>query len=131
MKACLGLFVIVLTLSVAGCGSSGNGDASEAIARCESLTVEAGKLLEATLPSGSRLVDPVAVRSHDFTSVYFVAAYVDGEPALWVMNRLDGTGLIYSVNDHAFDVSGMGRSEDLADPITEDDDGASEALYCV
>ena len=107
MKACLVLLALALNLAVAGCGSSGNGGASEDISRCEDLTVEAGKLLSDTLPTGSRLVDPRAVRSHDFKSVYFVAAYVDPKPALWVMNRLDGTGLIYSVNYHALDVSEM------------------------
>jgi hypothetical protein len=73
------------------------------------------------------LVGPVAVRSDDFEHVYFVAARVNGEPALWAMNRLDGSGLILSINDHAYEVSGMGKGEDLADPITQYDDGAAEA----
>ena len=59
-----------------------------------------------------------------------VAANVDGEPALWVMNRLNRYGLIYSVNDHAYDVSGMGQSGYSSD-TAEDDDGAAEALSCV
>ena len=54
---------------------------------------------------------PVAVRSNDYEHVYFVAARVDGSPALCAMNRLNDSSLILSVNDRAYDVSGMGRGE--------------------
>ena len=80
---------------------------------------------------GKRLVGPVAVRSDDFSQVYFVAGRVAGEPALWAMNQLDGGGLIYSINQHAYDVSHMGFGESTDAHITEGDDGASEALSCV
>jgi len=73
------------------------------------------------------------VRSNDFAHVYFVAAKVHGEPVLWAMNRLDGSGLTlgFSENTLAFDVSGLGYGDKTDAHITESDDGASEALSCV
>jgi len=73
---------------------------------------------------GKQLVGPVAVRSDDFKHVYFVAGLVDGEPALWAMNQLDGGGLIMSINQHAYDVSEMEFGDSTDAHVTENDDGA-------
>jgi hypothetical protein len=132
----IGLVAMGLAFAVGGCGGESSGEsASEstgggASPRCEPLPAAAAAHLGSALYTGD-LVGPVAVRSDDFEHVYFVAARVGGEPALWAMNRLDGSSLIISINDHAYEVSGMGRGADLADPISEYDDGAAEALSCV
>ena len=127
MRRVLGTLVLTLLLAVSGCGGSSSSSASD---RCEPLPAAAVEHLGYAL-DGKQLVNPVAVRSNDFEHVYFVAANVDGSPALWAMNGLDGYGLILSVNDHAYDVSHMGRGEGTDAHITESDDGASEALSCV
>ena len=41
------------------------------------------------------------------------------------MNRLDGSGLIFSVDDHACEVSGMGYGDNTDAHVTDSDDGAS------
>lgn len=125
----IGALVAALTLAIVGCG--GDSSSEGASSRCEPLPSAAAEHLGFALSSGTRLVDPVAVRSDEFEHVYMVAARVDGQPAVWAMNQLGGFGLIISVNDHAYDVSRMGRGEDLRDPITEDTDGVAEALSCV
>jgi hypothetical protein len=133
-----------LTLLVSGCGGGNTEAVTETVtqttmagpppSRCKPLPSVAAKFLTSALDKGS-LVHPVVVRSHDFNSalpsIYFVAARVDGQPALWVMNELDANSLIFSGNDHAFAVSGMGRSDHIRDPITLNTDGAAEALACV
>ena len=126
MKALVGLLA-ALTL-VAGCGGTDKSTSSSS--RCEAMPAAAADFLESAL-YGKQLVGPVAVRSDDFEHVYFVAGRVDGEPALWAMNQLDGSGLIYSINQHAYDVSHMGFGDTTDAHLTEDDDGASEALDCV
>lgn len=117
--ALLGSLVSILALAVTGCSSD---TASEGSSRCQALREPALEYLQAMVPSG--LDDPVYVPDPDGT--YFIAAMVDGEPALWGMSDLD-SGVVWSVNQHAADVSQIGRSR----PITGDDDGAAEALLCV
>ena len=128
-RGLLGALVVAVVLFVSGCGGSSSGESS-ASDRCEPLPTAAAEHLGGAL-DGKKLVDPVVVRSDDFEHVYFVAARVDGSPALWAMNRLNGVSLILSVNDHAHDVSGMARGEGTDAHVTESDDGASEALSCV
>lgn len=129
MVCVVAALVLALALVMSGCGdsSSEEGSASD---RCEPLPTAAAEHLGSAL-DGKKLVGPVAVRSDDYEHVYFVAARVDGSPALWAMNRLDGVSLILSVNDHAYDVSQMARGENTDANVTESDDGASEALSCV
>jgi hypothetical protein len=127
MKVLLASFA-ALAFIAGGCGSGSSSN--EASSRCEPLPTEAADFLGSALDTGT-LDNPVDVRSNDFEHVYFVAAMVNGEPALWAMNRLDGSGLIFSENDHAYDVSSMGRGDTTDAHITDSDDGASDALSCV
>jgi hypothetical protein len=132
------LLVVAFALAAGGCGGSSDEEASEAAsespsAACETLPKSAADFLESAL-YGRQLVDPVMVPSEvGFGPVYMVAGRVEGQPALWAMDKLDGGGLIFSVNDHAYDVSNMGRSEDLREGLRfdEETDGAAEALACV
>src|SRR5687768_16932109 len=84
----IGALVVALTLAVVGCG--GESSSEGASSRCEPLPSAAAEHLGFALSSGTRLVDPVAVRSDDFEHVYMVAARVDGQPAVWAMNQLGG-----------------------------------------
>jgi hypothetical protein len=126
-RLCAASLCAAVAFVAGGCGSSSK---ERATSRCVPLPQVAVEQIESTLSGGLALRFAVSVRSKDLHHEYFVAGQVAGDPALWVMNRLDGTGKFYSVNDLAYQVSGMRRSEDLASPITEKDDGASDALYC-
>ena len=86
-RGLLGALVVAVVLFVSGCGGSSSGESS-ASDRCEPLPTAAAEHLGSAL-DGKKLVDPVAVRSDDFEHVYFVAARVDGSPALWAMNSLE------------------------------------------
>jgi hypothetical protein len=133
----VGLLVVALALAASGCGGSSD-EASDTTSEspsvaCETLPKPAADFLESAL-YGKQLVGPVMVPSEvGFGAVYLVAGRVDGQPALWAMDKLDGGGLIFSVNDHAYDVSEMGRSEDLREGLRFDEsvDGGAEALACV
>ena len=126
--------VVVVALAGLGCGGGVSSSEDAASSRCEPLPVAAAKHLGGAL-YGARLVDPVTVRSDDeyagWRSWNIVAARVGGQSAVWAMDRLGGYSLIISINDHAYNVSHMGRGQDLRDPITEDADGVAEALSCV
>jgi hypothetical protein len=132
----MGVVGVALIFAVSGCGGESSSESAsetsgtEASSRCEPLPAAAVEHLGSALHSG-KLVGPVAVRSDDRDQLYMIAARVGGEPALWAMHRLDGSGLIVSLNDHASEVSGTIRGEDLFVPISADDDGAAEALSCV
>ncbi len=130
-----GLIIIGAALGYSEDSSTSSGPSqasteSTSSSRCEPMPSVAADFLESAL-FGKQLVGPVVVRSDDFKHVYFVAGRVDGESALWAMNQLDGGGLIMSINQHAYDVSEMEFGETTDAHVTEDDDGASEALGCV
>jgi len=63
--------------------------------------------------------------------MYLVAAKVRGAPALWAMPTTVEPAEIYSVNAHAYDVAGFGRVKPPFDSVTEQTDGAAEALECL
>lgn len=70
-------------------------------------------------------------KSKDFSKVYFVGTLVkQGSQyynAIWVTNDITriGAGMVFSANDYAVQVSGMGDARTNAEPITEHDDGYS------
>jgi hypothetical protein len=136
----LAIITVVVVVGLAVLGAALGSRSPSGGTRCETLPSEAAAHLASALPGfappGATLGSPVVVKSNeerppDFEPVYFVAALVDARAALWAMNRMDGTGLVASVNDYAYQVSGMGRSSGWAIPLTENDDGAREALSCL
>ena len=62
------------------------------------------------LSPGMTLGDAVAVRSTD-DSVYIIAASVDGQPAVWFASVDSDAGVVWSVNQHAVDVSEVGKAQ--------------------
>lgn len=133
MALAVAIAIIALSISAGGCGGGDERNASEDTAddsRCQPLPVAAADLLQQALYSGT-ISNGVYIRSSGFDHVFMVAGAVNGKGAVWAMNRLDGSGAIISVNEQAYQVSGMARGDSLADPITMSDDGAEEALSCV
>ena len=130
-----GALVLGVVIGVGSAFNTGGG------AACSALSSEAAARLESALPgyapAGASLGDsPVVVRSDEerapfFAHVYFVAALVDARPALWVMNRPDGSGVMASVNEYAYEVTGLGRTSTWSQPITESDANAQKALSCL
>jgi hypothetical protein len=74
------------------------------------------------------LGDAVAVRSTDDDSVYIIAANVGGEPAVWFAGVNGEAGVVWSVNDHAVDVSEV-RKAHAGGSISDDD--VEAALSCL
>lgn len=70
-------------------------------------------------------------KSKDYSKVYFVGTLIkQGSQyynAIWVTNDITriGAGMVFSANDYAVQVSGMGDARTNAEPITEHDDGYS------
>lgn len=96
-----------------------------------------GIISEGLTGSGS-IREAWAVRSRDFEQTYFVAADLQGpslggsdEIAVWVSNRLDGSGLIFSVNGLAGSFSDWGDGGRTEAGFSMSDDGAREAVSCV
>ena len=67
----------------------------------------------------------------DYSKLYFVGTLIkQGSQyynAIWVTNDITriGAGIVFSVNDYAVKVSGMGDARTNNEPITEHDDGYS------
>lgn len=86
------------------------------------------------LNHGYEIADKTKVyytKSKDFSSVYFVGTLIKQGTqyynAIWVTNDITrmGAGMVFSVNDYAVQVSGMGDARTNAEPITGLDDGYS------
>lgn len=134
------LAVLVSVVMLAGCGgSSGQApttDQPSDTSRC--VDVSAAKLaaIEAglTIDGGGGLGSAAAVRSSDYSRVYFVSAVLVG-PGLggdtigtWATNRLGEGGMIFSVDGTAKEFSEWG---DAGGRFSAFDDGAQESKDCV
>jgi hypothetical protein len=102
--------------------------------RCVSVS---GAMLDAiatglTASGDASLVDGRAVRSTDFSSVYFVAARIrgpgmgDDTVGIWATNDLQDDGPFFAVDGYAHEFSDWGRRTD----VSQFDDGAQEAKAC-
>ena len=94
--------------------------------------------LESIFNKGYIIADKTKVyytKSADFQNVYFVGTMTQKGSqyynAIWATNCISNNtldfsqGLIFSINDYAYQVSGMGDGRTNAEPITEHDDGYS------
>jgi hypothetical protein len=79
---------------------------------------------------GTQLEGGWLVKSDDFSEAYFIAARVGTVTAVWVSNRTDGTGSIYSVNSEAEEISEWGSGSTTDAQFSMSDDGANEAASC-
>ena len=148
-KGCLwyigAFFVFVLALGVVsslfeddGESPASSGGSAGGSVTCES---PSRKLLDGIasgleVSGGGTIGRGGAVRSGAHSNGYFVAAEIQGsgmddEVAVWFTNRLDGSGMIFSVDNmaQAFSVfPDAGRTDAEA---TMSDPGARESLTCV
>ena len=102
---------------------------SIASARCQAASPALLEAIQAGLPT-IQLEGGWVVKSDDFSSAYFIASRTDDGSAVWVSNRDDGTGLIYSVNTEAEQISDWGSGSSTDARFSMSDDGAVEALDC-
>jgi hypothetical protein len=107
--------------------------------RC--LAVSAQKL-ESILPltayGGGTLRDAYAVKSLDFSKVWFIAAEMDfeggegdGEIGVWATNDLEPIVGFFSVNGLALEFTDWADGPSSDAQLSMSDDGASEAEECV
>lgn len=97
-------------------------------------SVDFANSLTDILKQGYEIADKSKVyytKSKDYSKLYFVGTLIkQGSQyynAIWVTNDITriGAGMVFSVNDYAVKVSGMGDARTNNEPITEHDDGYS------
>jgi len=133
------LFIIfALTFFLVGCEK--NNEQPQKINRCEGVPQTVISNIESGLKINGcgSLRNAKAVKSNDFSSVYFVSANLKGDGledndniATFAVNNLDGSGLIFSVNYVAKEFSDWSFGPDTSANISMSDDGAYESANCV
>ena len=131
--------VLVLTFFLVGCGGDDRSSSSQ-VNRCENVpsfiisNIESGLEIE----GGGSLKNAKAVKSNDFSSIYFISADLDGtglegdrDIATFATNKLDSAGLIFSIDHIAKEFSVFPFGKDTKTNITMSDDGAAESANCV
>lgn len=97
-------------------------------------SVDFANSLTDILKQGYEIADKSKVyytKSKDYSKLYFVGTLIKQDSqyynAIWVTNDITriGAGMVFSVNDYAVKVSGMGDARTNNEPITEHDDGYS------
>ncbi|MBI5414848.1 hypothetical protein HZA38_05040 [Candidatus Peregrinibacteria bacterium] len=110
------------------------------VSRCEEVPLVVVSNLEdgLNIQGGGSLKGAKAVKSNEFSSVYFVSADLDGlglegtnDIATFAVNSLDGTGLMFSVSNVAGAFSDWGSGENTDAHLTMRSDGAQESQDCV
>lgn len=91
-----------------------------------------------TVTGGGTLQNPRAVKSSDFGSVFFISADLQGaglegntDIATFATNRLDATGMTFSVGSVATEFSDWPKGSETAFNITSGSHGVSESKRCV
>lgn len=97
-------------------------------------SVDFANSLSDILNHGYEIADKSKVyytKSKDYSKVYFVGTLIkQGSQyynAIWVTNDITriGAGMVFSANDYAIQVSGMGDARTNSEPISKYDDGYS------
>lgn len=96
-------------------------------------------MLPLTAAGGGTMRNGWAVKSSDFSKVWFLAAEMDfagaegnGEIGVWAVNDLTPFyGTIFSVNSFALEFTNWGNGPATSAQLSMNDDGASEAEACV
>lgn len=89
-----------------------------------------------TVTGGGRVSRATAVKSGAHAEAYFVAGIIEGSGldhtvAVWATNRLDGSGVIFSVDAFAKEFSVWPDGGRSAAGFSMSDPGASEARACL
>ncbi|HIS88896.1 TPA: hypothetical protein IAA87_05705 [Candidatus Avigastranaerophilus faecigallinarum] len=132
--------VIFFSLLFSGCTNSNETttvtDKNKVIAVSNNPVLEASEnyvnLFSSIMNSGYTIVDKKKfyyTQSKDFAKVYFVGTLVKKNDqiynAIWATNDINSIGMIFSINDYAFQSSGMSDGRTNREPITNHDDGYS------
>jgi len=137
-KTILGILILLFVcISFCGCTNTEKTEApGTEVSVSENPVLNASEnyvnMFSSILNKGYSIVDKNKVyytQSKDFSKMYFVGTVVKKEDqlynAIWATNDIDFIGLIFSVNDYAFQSSGMGDGRTNREPITQYDDGYS------
>lgn len=92
-------------------------------------------LNDKAIDSGVRILGAQAVKSYDHNSIYFVQYKMitqDNEIIypMFAMNKPRDNGIIISMNDIAWSLSGLGDRK-LFPKLSENDDGYQDAMRCL
>ncbi len=89
-----------------------------------------------TISGGGGIRGAKAVKSRDFSNVYFVSARLIGpgldgsDTATWATNRIKSIGLIFSVDGFAKEFSDWGDGGQTDAHLSMNNDGAAESRRC-
>lgn len=103
---------------------SSSNDTQNDFSRVEAASVSQKNSIASALNSNYSLNELFVVKSNDFSNVFFAGAVINEKIAIWAIGgEKNSPNLVFSINEYAFTVSGMGLGSDLKDPITESADG--------
>jgi hypothetical protein len=126
------------TQPISGASGSATPQQTQPISsRCQEAQPALVSAISTGLDTGLSLRNAKVVKSNDFDNAYFFAADLQGsglegpsDVALWVTNRLDGTGSVYAVDAVANEFSDWGDGRTTDSHFSSSDDGADEAKAC-
>jgi hypothetical protein len=105
---------------------SSSNDTQLDLSRVETASVSQKNKISGTLNEGYSIDELFVVKSNDFKNIFFAGAIINEQIAIWsIGGEKDSPNLVFSINDYAFTVSGMGLGKELKDPITENEDGVN------
>lgn len=103
---------------------SSSNDTQTDSSRVETASVSQRNSIASALNNNYSLNELFVVKSNDFSNVFFAGAVINERIAIWAIGgEKNSPNLVFSINEYAFTVSGMGLGSDLKDPITESADG--------
>jgi len=130
---------LAFTALLAGCAGSDEGNNVAEMNRCENVSENIVADIESGLEinGGGSLRRVKAVKSTDFSSLYFISADLEGaglestdDIATFATNKLDGTGMIFTVNHTAQTFSVWPFGPNTKAGMSMSDDGAAQSQAC-
>lgn len=139
------LLAILSILAMSACGSSGTASPDENVSqprdpRCLNVPRSVVRAIATGLKvtGGGTLRFAQAVKSGDFSRVYFVSADLQGsglegtdDVGTWAINRLRLGGLILTVDSVSEEFSDWGHGDTTDAQLSMSDDGAELSQECV
>jgi hypothetical protein len=129
----LGLFILLIIIAV-NTDSSTEESSSVVINRCIDISPELTERITSGLKEGNEeltISDMKAVKSKDFSSVYFVSMKIGNDVSTISTNSLSEPGMIFSIGLSANEYFAWPDGAKTDAELSRYDDGAEESRECV
>lgn len=136
LLALVGVLAVALAVQAASGAKPDQASAPVRPSNCETPSEALVVRLSEGLKAGVTLENMQAVKSADYSNVYFVSAVivgpgVSGRPTgTWATNRLDGSGVTYSVDGYANQFSPWGDGGKTQAAFSMSRNGARASADC-